>query len=217
MTPPCGERPRVDAVVASGNTAAVTPCTLGDSARWISRARWLELRCFELLGAWVASTPEPEAKLLLARQSHHHAWHAELFERVQPQANGFSLKEDAEPDAPWSHVMEELAGLSTTVDRLTGAYGVLLPAKLAEYEQWLESIDEVRDAPLRRWLGFVVADERTDLAEGRALLEALPAADHSPARARVEARLRDAGPLLCGLRPRLPTPGSAGGPPEAGR
>lgn len=170
--------------------------TIDDAARAIVRARWLERRCFETLGAWVASTPEPEVKLTFARQSHHHAWHAELFERVWPAASGLDVAPH-EPSLPaWSGVLAELAALTTTADRLAGAYGVLLPAKLDEYERWHATADPVRDAPLRRWLGFVLTDERADLVEGSALLEHFPGADATPGRAAVEAALAAAGPLL---------------------
>ena len=174
----------------------MSPATLQDTARFLGCARWLELRCFEVLGGWVASTAEPEVKLALARQSHHHAWHAELFERVLPVANGLADHRDAEPGGGWTAFMDSLGALELTADRLTAAYALLLPAKLAEYEHWLEVADPVRDAPVRRWLGFVVADERVDLAEGRHLLDALPAGGRAPAWAGLEAGLRSAGPLL---------------------
>ena len=34
----------------------MTRGTIDDTARAIARARWLESRCFEILGGWVAST-----------------------------------------------------------------------------------------------------------------------------------------------------------------
>lgn len=174
----------------------MTPSTIDDTARAIARARWLELRCFEILGGWVASTPEPEAKLLFARQSHHHAWHAELFERVRPTASGLDVTHHDEPRPRWRGVLAELEALTTTADRVAGAFWVLLPTKLSEYEHWLVDTDPVRDAPLRRWLGFVLADERNDLVEGRALVAHLPGVEAAPGRASVEAALAAAGPLL---------------------
>lgn len=174
----------------------MSPATLQDTARWLARARWLELRCFEVLGGWVATTPEAAVKLALARQSHHHAWHAELFERVLPVANGLADHRDEEPGPGWTAFMHDLRALDHTADRLTATYALLLPAKLAEYERWFALADPVRDAPVRRWLGFVLADERADLAEGRRLLDALPDADRTPARTGLEAGLRAAGPLL---------------------
>jgi hypothetical protein len=163
----------------------------------VGAARWLELRCFELLGGWVTTTPEPDVKLAFARQSHHHAWHAELFERVLPSANGFSA--DGLVTAPgdaWTALVDDLLALTSTNDRLAGAYDVLLPAKLAEYEEWLDAIDPIQDAPLRRWLGFVVADERADLTEGRALLGDRDAAASAPRREPLAEARRRAGPLL---------------------
>lgn len=174
----------------------MTPSTIDDTARAIARARWLELRCFEILGGWVASTPEPEVKLLFARQSHHHAWHAELFERVRPTASGLDVTHHDEAHPRWTGVLAELEALTTTADRLAGAFAVLLPTKLAEYERWLAEADPVRDAPLRRWLGFVLSDEHADLVEGRGVAEHIPGADAAPGRASVEAALAAAGPLL---------------------
>lgn len=170
--------------------------TIDDTARAIARARWLELRCFEILGGWVSSTPEPEVKLVFARQSHHHAWHAELFERVRPVASGLDVAHHDEADPRWRGVLAELEALTTTADRLAGAFLVLLPTKLAEYEEWLAAADPVQDAPLRRWLGFVCADEHADLAEGRALAARVAGVDAAPGRAAVEAALAAAGALL---------------------
>ena len=175
------------------------PGTLEDTARRIGRARWLERRCFELLGGWVVSTPEPEAKLLFARQSHHHAWHAELFERVLPAANGFSGDATtAPPPTGWAALLDDVSTLSSTADRLVAAYAVVLPAKLDEYERWRDDADAVQDAPLLRWLRFVVTDEHADLAEGRGVLRARPDADAATARTSIEIALARAGSVLRG-------------------
>jgi hypothetical protein len=163
----------------------------------VGAAQWLELRCFELLGGWVTTTPEPDVKLVFARQSHHHAWHAELFERVLPSANGFSADGlVTAPDDAWTALVDDLVALSATNDRLVGAYEVLMPAKLAEYERWLDVVDPVQDAPLRRWLGFVIVDEHADLAEGRALLDARGASSAAPRREALTAAHERAGRLL---------------------
>jgi len=175
----------------------VSPGTLEETARWVGAARWLELRCFELLGGWVATTPEPDVKLAFARQSHHHAWHAELFERVLPSANGLSTEGlVAAPDDAWRALVEDLAALTVTNDRLVGAYELLVPGKLDEYERWYDAVDPVQDAPLRRWLGFVVMDERADLAEGRALLADRDAASAAAQREALTVASERAGRLL---------------------
>ena len=145
----------------------------------------------------MTTTPEPEVKIVFARQSHHHAWHAELFDKVLPLANGFTVDGlVTAPNAEWSALVDDVAALSSTGDRLVGAYEVLMPATLAEYEQWLRIADPVRDAPLRRWLGFVIADVAADLVEGRAALAASGTADAAPHRPELLAAVRDAGSLL---------------------
>jgi hypothetical protein len=175
----------------------VSPGTLEETARWVGAARWLELRSFELLGGWVTTTPEPDVKLAFARQSHHHAWHAELFERVLPSANGFTADGVViAPDEAWAALLDELTALSGTIDRLVGAYEMLMPAKLAEYEGWLDAVDPVQDAPLRRWLGFVIVDEHADLVEGRTLLDDRSTAASAPHREALAAAHRRAGHLL---------------------
>jgi hypothetical protein len=171
--------------------------TLEETARWVGAARWVELRCFELLGGWVPTTPEPDVKLAFARQSHHHAWHAELFERVLPAANGFSADGlVTAPDDAWVALLDDLVALTATSARLVGAYEMLVPTKLGEYERWFDAVDPVRDAPLRRWLGFVIVDEHADLAEGRALLDDRGAAAAAPHREALAAASRRAGLLL---------------------
>jgi hypothetical protein len=167
----------------------------------VGAARWLEQRCFELLGGWVTTTLEPDVKLAFARQSHHHAWHAELFERVLPSANGFSAEGlVAAPDDAWIAFLDELATLVATSDRLVGAYELLMPAKIAEYETWHGVVDLVQDAPLRRWLGFVIVDEHADLAEGRALLDDHGAADAAPRRGALAAAQQRAPVGCCAER-----------------
>ena len=170
--------------------------TIEESGRRIGQRAWVEARLFETLGAWSAAVADPRARARLAAQSHHHAWHAELFDRVLPVASGLEVAHHDEPDPGWQAVLVDVAALTGTADRLAAAFGVLVPAKLAEYEQWLADADPVRDAPLRRWLGFVIADEQTDLAEGRALMRGFPATAEARGRGAVEAALLAAGPLL---------------------
>ena len=71
-----------------------------------------------------------------------------------------------------------------------------MPATLAEYEHWLGIADPIRDAPLRRWLGFVIADVGADLAEGRATLAASGTAEPHPTGP--NSWLRCGAPVRCG-------------------
>jgi hypothetical protein len=152
----------------------MTGMALTEHARRTARADWLERRCFEILGGWVVDTLAPAAKLLFARHSHHHAWHAEVFERLAPVANGFPGSEKDAPGGPdsgaWADLLGELRGESAAAARAAGFFGVVVPAKIAGYERWLEAANPASDAPLIRWLGFVLRDEREGLAEAQAVL-----------------------------------------------
>jgi hypothetical protein len=64
--------------------------TIEESGRRIGHHEWIELRLFETLGRWAASMPHLDAKVLLAAQSHHHAWHAELWHGLLPTVGGVS-------------------------------------------------------------------------------------------------------------------------------
>jgi hypothetical protein len=62
--------------------------TLDETGRWVGAQAWVELRLFEAVGGWVATTPEPEAKARFAAWSRHHAWHAELWLAHRPVVAG---------------------------------------------------------------------------------------------------------------------------------
>jgi hypothetical protein len=58
--------------------------TIEASGRRIGHHAWVEMRLFETLGRWSGTVADPRAKALLAGQSHHHAWHAELWYALLP-------------------------------------------------------------------------------------------------------------------------------------
>lgn len=146
------------------------------SAAAIGHLAWVELRLFELLGGWVQVVPELDVKLAFAKQSYHHAWHAELLQDrlpTVPDADPGSLVQPANDGV--RTLLDSIAGASTaetTIEKLVGVYRVLVPLKVAAYEGWLAASSPVADGPLRRAIGFVLLDESADLAEGEELLEA---------------------------------------------
>mgnify|MGYP001222847958 FL=1 len=58
--------------------------TIEESGRRIGSHAWVEARLFEIVGRWSGTVPEPRARALFASQSHHHAWHAELWHDLLP-------------------------------------------------------------------------------------------------------------------------------------
>jgi hypothetical protein len=166
-----------------------------DTAAVLGHACWVEVRCFELLGGWVPVITEPGPKLLVARHSRHHGWHVEVLGEVLPATRDHDPRRVVAPADPrWVTAVDAARGDATTptLERLTGFYQAVLPRLIVGHVEALDRASPVSDGPVARRLRMVIEDERADLAEGLAALEALPdagrdvAADH---RAAVDAAL----------------------------
>jgi hypothetical protein len=159
---------------------------IDDSAAVVGHASWLEARCFEILGAWVPLVPEPDAKLLVARHSRHHGWHAVLLAELLPATRAHDPRRLVAPsDDRWVDTLTRVGGdpATPTLERLVGAYQVVVPAMVAGYDETLSRTSPWSDGPVARGLRLVVDDERSDLAEGLGFLEDLVAADGAVDRA----------------------------------
>lgn len=145
--------------------------TLAETARRLGRLRWVELRLFEVLGGWVASTPEPAVQAMLAAQSYHHAWHGRLWGERFPSGYGHDLEAATAPaSAALARWVDDVAALDRTADRLCGLYRVVLPRLIVDYRTWRDEANPVSDGPLLRWLGFVLADDVDDWQVGTVAL-----------------------------------------------
>lgn len=202
--------------------------TLQETARRVAGYAWAEARLFEVLGGWVPTTPELEVKLWLVTQSSHHAWHAQLWRERLP-ALGAPTPEH--PDTPagsppslpispsLAAVVDTVAEAPATLDRLVGAYRVLLPRLVGVYTAHLRACTPVSDGPVIRALTLVLRDEAEGWRDGELLVQSLldsgarvrEAADHQ---ARLEADLVDSGLVEAGLVDSLP--GSEGGRTQVG-
>lgn len=178
------------------------PLDLQATARRAGAARWLAARLFEVVGAWVATVPEPEAKIALATQSCHQGWHAGLWGERLPALHGVDPVTWVRPASPGvEEAVTALAAAPTTVERLAGLHRCLLPRLAAAHTDHLERASEVADAPTIRTLGLVLADLTLDQRAGERLLQRLLAdpADIRRAaegQAGLECLLVAAGPLL---------------------
>jgi hypothetical protein len=146
------------------------------TATLLGQACWVEAACFRLLGAWVPDVPEPAAKLLLARHSRHHGWHAELLAEALPATRAHDPARLVAPaDDRWPPAIDAARGpaASTTPERLAGVYQALLPWLLSGYDRTLDWLSPWSDGPTSRRLRLVTEDERADLAEGLVVLEGL--------------------------------------------
>lgn len=166
---------------------------LGDLASWLGRMRWVEQRCFELLGGWVTSEEDPALKVAFAEDCYHHAWHAEVWADRFPHGYGHELASATSPGGQgWGEVFDRLADAPGSIERVSGFYRVLLPRKIAVYDHFADVLDPHADRPVVRWLDRVVADEVTDWRRGQAVAQRLRAEGDGSAIVAWESSLEEA-------------------------
>jgi hypothetical protein len=157
------------------------------------RYSWLERRLFEVLGGWVRSVPEGEVKLLLRAQSYEHAWHAELWDDLEPRS-GPATPGGNGVGSPLSALVDALAAPSGTAERLAGMYRVLLPRLVDAYVALSDAAVPESDGPLVRAVGLMLADDVPAIEDAERLLGELA---HDPPG--VEAHQRRIDRLLAQL------------------
>jgi hypothetical protein len=160
--------------------------------------REVERRLFETLGGWVPTVAEPEVKLLLREHSFQHAWHAQLWEELLPARDDEGL--GGEGFEGLGAVLDAVAEPAATLERLVGAYRVVLPRLVVAYSGMRADGAVVGDGPLRRALRLMLADDVDAWQAGEGLVQGCitsPAEAELAGRhaARVEALLVAAGGL----------------------
>ena len=180
--------------------------SLAELAGLTRRYAAVERRLFEVLGGWVPSVPEAEAKLLLRAHSFQHAWHADLWEGITPRAGpGSGAVTGAAAGAVGGaaagavggiaagaigpdDLLGPLAGASSTVERLAAAYRAVLPDLVGEYLDLRRRAQPASDGPVLRVLGLILADEEAASAAGESLLQVLVGTSDEAGNATSESR-----------------------------
>ncbi|MGH9148998.1 MAG: hypothetical protein ACRD0F_01485 [Acidimicrobiales bacterium] len=144
--------------------------TLIEQAAAVARFAHLERGLFEALGGWVATVPEPEVKLHLATHSRRHAWHADLCDDLLPAASGLD-RPSGEPPPAVVALFGAVAAPTATLERLVGAYRVVLPRLLATYDRHCRRANPASDGPMVRALQRISADEVEEWRAGEAMVQ----------------------------------------------
>lgn len=151
-----------------------------------ARRVWVEQRLFEVLGGWVATTEEPEARMALATSCRRHEWHARLWHDLVPAIGTPPVEVRITCPGPgWEAVLDAVAGATSTVERLSGAWRAVLAHLIATDDARLAVTTPVADAPLRRVLGLVLADDVEEWRAAEVLIRGL-AGDEAPLYAALE-------------------------------
>jgi hypothetical protein len=151
--------------------------TVEESARRVGNYKWAEMRLFEVLGGWVATVPELDVKLVLGRHTYHHAWHAELWHKRLPELREMNQERLTVPPndefVTFMNAVTEPEAPELTIEKLVGAYRVLIPRFIGVYTYHLNGTSTITDAPSIRSLKFALQDEFDDWRDGEMLLHSL--------------------------------------------
>jgi hypothetical protein len=152
----------------------MTRFNLKEKAEYVGTLRTVNVFLMEMLASWIPSVPEMEAKVLLGRHVWDLAQHADLlgkrvFELRAPLHYSPPLWE------PYRQLLQGIAGLDSTQDRLAGFYECLLPAISQRHEHYLQRTDRLQDEPTVRILERIRQDQERMRQEHAALLRELPA------------------------------------------
>ncbi len=189
------------------------------TARRVGNYKWIEMRLFEILGGWVATVPELDVKIRLGTHCYHHAWHAELWHKRLPELREMNPERLTAPAneelVAFVDAMSEPEGPDQTIEKLVGAYRVLIPHKIAAYTYHLNGTSSITDAPTIRSIKLALADEFEDWRDGEMMLQSIIESPEDAARAaahqgRLEALMVSAGgiagPDSLGLSQANPSP-----------
>lgn len=144
----------------------------------------LEARLAEVVGGWARTDAEPSAAVLFAAHSAQFAWHADLWLDRLPEQPSTTLRQfateapPAQTDVPrfdqsLIHSVDTLAVATDTIERLVGAYQLVLPRLLATCEAVRERTDDRIDGPTARLLDLVGRDLSAAIGDGTDLLQRL--------------------------------------------
>lgn len=148
--------------------------TLDQSARRAGAHHWVESRLFAVLGGWVATTDDLDAKLMLDRHSQHHAWRAgQWWDRLPVLADVDRATLSVAPDGRMADALDRLTQVENEAGRLAGTYRVALPRLWVAYDRHRQEADAVADGSTLRTLGVVAPDLAADWREGEAVLQGL--------------------------------------------
>lgn len=142
--------------------------SVAERARRIATFRFVEVRLMEIVAAWTPTTPEMEVKVLFGRHIWDFAQHADAlgkrtFELRLPPQHSLRTAE------PYAQLLEALARVEATPERLATLYDALLPGLDRRYLAYTAAADAILDAP-----SLVIVERiRLDLARQRAEADAL--------------------------------------------
>jgi hypothetical protein len=120
--------------------------SVAERGRRIATFRFVEARLMEIAAAWTPTTPELEVKVLLGRHIWDFAQHADALGKRAFELR-LPLQHSLPPAPPYAGLIEDLARLERTSERLAVLYDALLPGLERRYQAYASEADAILDAP----------------------------------------------------------------------
>lgn len=166
-------------------------CHPVEEAHWhMQRFHFLERRGMEILAAWMWTTGDLDAKMLVGLHSYEDTLHADHFflrtKELRPGVPTYGWEPKPLDLAPLDALCREVGRASTIGQKLLGLYGAFKPWLLRQYEAYLQASDSILEGPTIRLLEDVIRQEQRQIADGIELANE-KLGDNDQARAEAEA------------------------------
>jgi hypothetical protein len=146
--------------------------TVSDRSGAVATFRFVAVFLMESLARWVPTTAEMELKVLFGQ----HIWDlAQLADALGRRTHELRLpaQHSQRPTGDYVRMLEQLAGVEPSPDRLAAMYEVALPGLSERFRRYLAETDALMDAPTVRILERANGDIERICAEARQLREEL--------------------------------------------
>lgn len=144
-----------------------------ENARILHRFAYLERQLMHVMAGHLIGVPEWEVKILLGRHLYEDSEHHQLLRTRITELRKSERSVDRSPDEALTALVEELLRAQSTVELLTGIYGVVKPALLEAYRQHQQHCNPLVDYNTIRALRLIVFEEEEHVRLGQAYLETL--------------------------------------------
>lgn len=129
---------------------------------------WVETAVADVFDAWSACEADGESAQAFRIAAGHHRWHSEVLTRCLPTSDQLADRcRPKPPTAGWetaTAMLHELVDPDQSSTRLTVAVREIDPWLDRECSALLDLLRPIADAPLLRWLRFIVDDHQRDHA-----------------------------------------------------
>ena len=141
--------------------------SVAERANAVATFRFIEVRLMETIARWTPTTPEMELKILFGRHIWDFAQHADalgkrVFELRQPEQHS------RRPSEPYVALLDEVAAIQNTDERLAAVYDVLLPGLERHYRDYVANCDQILDEPTVVILNRILGDLQRQRQEANA-------------------------------------------------